>query len=569
MEKPARFPGISFAPLAAAAVAAAAAAGVFFNSLSGGFVYDDHTLVESQAHRICNFSLTGLLDIISNEKFGHYLPVRFISYMFDCRLWGMEPHGFHLTNLVLHAANAALVVLLVAAVYRMAADGRHSSGRAAWLAGGAAGLLFAIHPVMAEAVANISGRKELLATFFLLCCAHSWLRGMRLRPAGGGGHVAAALLFFVLASLSKASALAFPLVLIAADSLVPPAGTAGSLRARAERAAPFFIAAGLVLVLDLALSQKHGVINRFFGGSPWTHFLTVLKTPLLYLYNFAWPVRLSPEYSFVVEKVPWSPLALASIALWIVAALGFLAFRRSDRARAFLVAWVFLNLLPVMNIIPTAKLIADRYAYLPSIGLFGLIGCTLAGWTVRLAGGKRRAPGVAAAAALWLVFIVACCLLAARGVDRSREWQSDYSLFSSAAGFEPGNPLVLQNLGMACYERGEYARAKKYFNRTLEINPGDTLALLNLGAMQYNVFGDADSAVKNFKKAAELDPGSVQPWTNLAAIYLDRQEYEKALAAAKKALAADPGNPGHVQLIRIIIAAARRNGVHLKLDDSD
>ncbi|MFA6449057.1 MAG: tetratricopeptide repeat protein [bacterium] len=531
-------------PVLAVLLPALVAGIVFANSLRGGFVYDDRPLV-TQNEAIRDLSALGIYDIFTHADYQsyapHYLPVRVLSYAIDYMIWGMNPYGFHLTNLVLHILNVMLAALLVAAITGAAGG---EEGRFRWLAGGVAAMLFAAHPLMSESVAWIAGRKDLLATCFSICAALCYLKSFR-RPLSKKTDwpIAAGLLFFALAMMSKATAAALPAAFLAFEILLKPGEGRGRLRLRIERLAPFFVLTAALVFIDANLSVKNGMIENWFGGSLFTHLITIATIPLLYLGKFIWPARLCVDYATLAQKSLFSPLVLASLLFWFASAFWFVKRGRAAAAPAALAAWAILNLAPAMNFAPTSKLIADRYVYLPAVGLFGLVGYLFA-----------RAASARGAAARLAAFALLAAVVAGFGVltaARNRDWRSELTLWRSADKIEPRNPVVTHGLGYAYFEIKDYGKAERYFRETIKTDPNFKLAYFNLGVLESQIYGRDDEAISLFNKALKIDPRDARTRANLALAYFNKGEYDKA---HDEMLRAVDTSPDDFTLVRRMLA---------------
>jgi len=359
--------------------------------------------------------------------------------------------------------------------------------------------------------------------------------------------------------------LGYPAALLAAEVLLKPGAGRESLNKRIERLLPFFLACGAVLSADVFFSEKTGIIYPPHGGSLWTHLLTISKIPRLYIQHILWPASLCPDYLYKPDVSLFSaPVLLSIVSLACLAAV-FLYFVKRNKAAAFFIAWAAANLLPVMNLIPSSKLIADRYAYLPSIGFFCLAGCLVVKWAAGAGEENRKSPALKKAAAA-VLFISAAAGLAHISVQRNLLWRSDFALWSAAMKVEPENPVALHNMGFAYYEKGDYGRAVKLLNEALKRDSYDVPAMVNLGAIEYELNGNTDKALAFFEKAVELEPHRIQAWVNLFVMYLEREQFEKALEANDVSIRLDPYNPDNYYRRKILFQRAREKGIELKKD---
>jgi len=415
----------------AAPALAAACAGfaVFAATLRYGFVnYDDPQYVLDNP-LIRGLDAEHLALIFTSFHFSDYLPFNLLSYAVDYHFWGLDPFGYHLTQLLWHAANCALV-------YALGRCWRLGRGPALFTA-----LLFAVHPVHAETTAWIAERKNVLSFFFFVLSYLLFVRAVEgalpwqhknvppdeeesgarragkaagsAREDGEGGPGAAlprddlrgqalgrwwyavSLAAFVIAVFSKSMAVTLPLVLVLHARFF----TALSWRRIGALAAPYLTVSAAASVLTILSQHRVGAIDEFSGRMVWV-VLTIPYTLARYLYNLAFPFHLNVYYApeAFTGALSWSspPWREAGAFLFWALVLLFLFPRRRPELRPvrFGLLYFVIVLLPVLNLIPLATLMADRYLYFASPGVFYAavaLGCYA--W-------RRLAPGREAARAM-------------------------------------------------------------------------------------------------------------------------------------------------------------------------
>jgi len=279
-------------------------------------------------------------------------PVRGVSFMLDYALWGLDPTGFHLTNIMLHFAGVVLFYFLILQIF-----GRP---RLALLAAA----LFGFHPIQSEAVIGIAHRKELLAMTFLCLSYLSYLRwGQR------GWGLVLSLLAYVLALLSKQVALALPALLLAHELILPRKELS-----RARRYLPLLPYLALPALAFLFQFQDFRWFGRFqpvdFAEAKYSRILaTSLQTFPVYLRLAFFPMHLTVDYDLPLVSSPWS-LGPALGLLALVSLTGLIALlARRKPILAFGLAWYLISLVPVLNLIPANAFLAERYLYIPSAGI--------------------------------------------------------------------------------------------------------------------------------------------------------------------------------------------------------
>lgn len=501
------------------------AALVYLNGLGNGFVYDDHFVVVQNEHILT----LGLSKIFGHEYWAgfkregtgtYYRPLTILSFALDRAAWGLDPTGYHLTNLALHALCTALVYLLGLRLFR---------ARTAALC---AALLFAAHPVHTESVANISGRSDLLFATLSLVALNLYLR-----PAGPPRWGIPVAVFFALCA--KESALVLPLVFIACDAIQKPANVPAlpHLRARIRGhhlpiwlAVAAFIALRTLAVGNLRPVPPSPLDNPLVQAGLTERLLTLPVLALHYLRLLLFPATLSADYGcnqIPVVTAPVHPLLLPGLLVLGLGASAFVRCWKRSREAALGAALLALPLLPNLNpILPAGTMLAERYLYLPSAG-FCLLAGLLAGrlWSAHSA---RRSLY----AALGILVLAAC---AGRTVLRNRDWRSDEALFRSAVQASPNSVRAHLNLAFLLRRRGDLKGAIARYRQVLAIK-GDYPVVHHNLAEAYKVLGDTPRALHHYEQTVRLKPGFVDAWTALGNLYLEQGQEVEAEAAFKMAL---------------------------------
>lgn len=459
---------------------------------------------------------------VERSALPYYRPIVTLSYWIDRTLWGTNPAGFHLTNLLWHG----LTVLFAYVLLRQA-------GAAVGM-GLATAALFAVLPSHAEAVAWIQGRVDLVSSAFFLAAVNAAMR-LRVQPTLWGW--VAALLAFAIALLAKEPAVILPGVLV----LIWRVRGHEPWRATAVRLAPFLV------VLVSYLGIRHAVLSQTAGfplaldqfAARVLGFLAVL---LEYLRIVIWP-GLLPNFHMTVA--PNSLVTPARVAASLVVALGLLLAvimrRRTDQGRgkswvpAIGVTWFLITLLPVLGVVAAQKapamgfLVTERYVYLPSLGLcvaaaWGLAHLSLRqGWTVGLA---------------TLLFVVA----SSGSLVRTQAWRDPETTYRAILPRTADRALAHVNLGTLYLARGEIQEAITEFETVLREDPNHAIALNNLGVARVRQ-GRAEEALALYRQALQQRPSYAEAWNNIGVLMEDQGKWGEARAAYQKALALDPRLP--------------------------
>lgn len=506
--------GVTIQSIAVHALIVLAASLPYAPAVTGEFVYDDVSITVTQ-----NPAVTGevsWLEVLTWDR-----PLREFTYRLDYRIWGMNPLGFHLQNLLWHAANAVLVFHLL---LRMGTGTRVAP---------AAALLFAVHPVNTEAVAWISGRKELLCLFFELLACHAFLRADSPSPAARRGWFVVVIVSTVLALMSKQVAIMLPLLMaLCAWASARLRGRPFDVPSIARRlAAPVvLVAASLVWYFDIAavlsIVQQRGTFYDPGAVDVEYSALAALLTPFATWLQSAWlfvvPLNLTVERGFQPAASFADPRWIAGFA--VMAATFAAAWKVRDRAPLVLFGWlwIFIAWAPLSGAMPVGYLMADRYLYIPAIGF-----CALAAGAAKLA--WSRAAGIVwrgrAAAVLGCAVLLA---FAARTADRSFDWRDGETLWLAALEANPNVAKIEFNLGNEYQARGEYEKAFAHWNRALELQPFQPKVWVNMGNAKKRL-GQMDGAEACYRRALELDPRYGAAHFNLAVLLEERGNTGAAL----------------------------------------
>jgi protein O-mannosyl-transferase len=564
---------------------------VFLPALKAGFVNwdDDTNFLDNTNYR--GLGAAQLQWMFTTFLMGHYIPFTWLTFGLDYVVWGMNPAGYHLTNILLHAANAVLFYFIALHLLRLSVPACPADGPSAPILGSAlATLLFAVHPLRAESVAWITERRDVLSGLFCLAAVLTYLQycGIPDRQTGrtrnAPGWYWASLGFFALALLSKSMAMTLPAILLLLDAYpLRRLGGVGSGRrwlpstsVLVEKLPFFLLSSAAAYTALVALDHTTHVIS---GSIPSTVEATVEVSPidrvaisanalLFYLWKMAVPLRLSPDYHLPPPAgfETWPALISFAVVLLVTAAV-IVGHRRWPALAA---AWVgcIVMLSPVIWI---PQIAADRYTYL-----------ACAGWALLCGGGLASAwrycqrRNIHARISGSLVAL-ALAIVAALGVltwNQVGVWLDPETLWAHAVAVWPSSRSYYK-LGEVLAQRGDLAKAIENFEAALRINPRHTYAHTGLGfifAIQGRLtealeqFDDAlriaprfasahtglglvfarqgklSEASDQFRRALEIDAGDAQAHTNLGLILKKRGQWGEAAAHFRQAVQADPNS---------------------------
>lgn len=516
-------------PLGPALLVLAAAGLPFLGTLGYEFVWDDTLLIE-QSHRLRQWrSLPALLAsqlwAEAQEVSYYYRPLVVLSFFADMQLWGQNPLGFHLSNVVLHAATSLGVFAL----------GRRLAGRD--LAAALAGVLFALHPIHTESVAFISGRSDVLSTLFVVLSVAAYVRW---RAGGGRLVLAGSLAAYALALAAKEVAVVLPALLVVCDrAWRDDVSRAGRTSARALlRSAPWRYLPWLG-VLGVYLVVRAAVLGRLLdaGGNAW---VSLPIRALTALDAAAWYLRVAlvpyPPHPYPVAAiVPWPapPSAWAGILLLGLGLAATIAVARAQRVMGLGALWFWVGLLPGVAVIlmPTAtSVIGERFLYLPSVGL-----CLLAGLLLeRVLGGPSRHRRAAAVGVAGLV--LASLLLT---LWRNEDWRDNYRLYSRMVETSPRADLPRVNLAFTQLPLGEIPAARLNLAEATRLAPRNGRAWAGL-ALTEALMGAHEASRDHGQHARALAPTSAAVLATVGAADLVRGEPDAAAARLTESLRLNP-----------------------------
>ncbi len=505
----------------------------YWPSLKSGFVYDARVEIiqEGFITSISNLPAVLSLKVLSMNLMLGPRPGQLLYLMLNAAIWGKEPFGYHLSSNLLHAANVALLfVLLQRLIATEIAGLTRSTFLKVQLAIAAATLIFALHPISVESVAEVSYSSSLLVVFFTLLAllAATFFRPEKFRAAMLIGSVGA---FCAFASvMCKESGIATPLLLIVYWFLFRRREAKLTwllFLGAATVMSAIFLAARFLLAPSAPPDQAS---MGYLGGS--ISFSQVFSIqPRLWVFmmgKLMWPAQLSADYVPVDMIGPPTTFALAILVV-VILMQAWLAYRSRLGALGIAVYW--LGLAPVSNFIPLYHALADRFYYLPLAGLamqlLALLLMTLK-WN-RI---------------FWVVialFLGALLPLSLLTLTREDVFANDISLWTDTLQVSPRSSLAHYNLGIFFDQKERVDDAMDQFQKALEINPNIAEAHSNLG-LDLLKKGQLDEAIIQFQKALEIRPNYAEAHNNLGNGFSQKGQMEEAMIEFQKALEINPNN---------------------------
>jgi protein O-mannosyl-transferase len=555
---------------------------VYLRALQNGFVaLDDDAYVFDNPH-IRSFNIAFLRWAFLDFYASNWHPLTWMSHALDYAVWGLNPLGHHLTNILLHAVNTFIVVVLAMRLREALTWTTEQTGPTAFLSertllvtGGITGTLFGLHPLHVESVAWVAERKDLLCAFFFLLSIMFYAKYVRMLARGAARkdpasrffrrHYLAAGGFFVLALLSKPMAVTLPVVLLILDWY--PFNRIHSLktfRSALVEKLPFIALSLISSILTMhAQSAGRAVVPISFIPLS-IRLLVAAKALVAYLWKMAVPLNLVPFYPYPENASLLSGKYLLAIAC--VVAITVTCSAIAKKQKLWLSGWVYyvITLFPVIGIVQVGgQAMADRYTYLPSLGPFLIVGCAAAWFFDRMTASKKRwipAVHVVGIAAM----VLASVLLAYLTFQQIGIWKNSLVVLNYILDKEPRNsPHVYMYRGMALEKAGKLERALDDYNQAIALDPSYSEAYDNRGLL-YQKTGRVDNAIEDFSKSILLDPSSGKAYFNLGVIYAETGLFDQAIEDFNHSLTRDPAFADAYANRGIAYALTRRQGMALE-----
>lgn len=531
---------------------------IYIPALQNGFVNWDDNFYIYENRNIQSIDVAFLKWIFTAVVVALWHPLTLLSYAFDYAIWGLNPFGYHLTNILLHTANTFLVFVLVIRLVGCSnqiapiCNKDVSRGYYSIIAGIVAALLFGIHPMRVESVVWVSERKDVLCAFFFLLSALAYLKYTSSGHSKKQVFYAASLISFIFSLMSKPMAVSLPVVLLILDFYPLNRFTTGfkGTKVMIIEKLPFFLLSIAASLITIWASSAGAALEGLERLPFMTRLLVASKTSIFYLGKMILPQNLVPIYPYPVKIDPFSIEYL--VPVFLLAVITILCLWLIRKERLFMAIWLYYiaTLAPVIGIIQVGiQASADRYTYLPSLGPFLITGIGVVAVLNRCA---KKAIQFSIIVALFLSLSV----LGIRTVKQIYIWSNSITLWSHEIKLYPNaaaSYVAYNNRGKAYGALGNYNEAIKDYSKVIELNPlyadgyhvrgniylklgnyqqavGDyTFAIQlktkyykeaysNRGIANYNI-GDYQQAINDFNNAIMLDPQDKTAYDNREIVY--------------------------------------------------
>ncbi|HUA39786.1 MAG TPA: tetratricopeptide repeat protein [Candidatus Sulfopaludibacter sp.] len=490
---------------------------VFGRTLGCGFVFDDSVYVSKNPIVQRGLTWEGFRWALTYNAIGHWHPLTWLSHMLDCQLYGLNPAGHHLTNILLHTAT---VVLLFLVLYEMTC----SLWRSAFVAA-----VFAVHPLRVESVAWVAERKDVLSAFFFMLTLAAYLRYVR-QPSVL--RYAAVMLCFALGLLSKNMLVTLPFVILLLDYW--PLNRMRNAECAIRNFAGLLVEKIPLLALTIGSCVMTFLTPEKVSGFLRLPFALRLENAAVsyvtYIGQMFYPSALACLYPNPTADLPLGQVVGALALLLVISAMVW-AFRKPCPWLFVGWFWYLGMLIPVIGIVQISFYAhADRYTYLPQIGLYIVMA-----WAVTDLTSSRR-YGRPLLATVGVVVIIALSVCTWRQIAY---WRDDESLWRHAIACTARNYIAYNNLGYGLAAEGRTAEAIEQYQNALELNPDFADGNNNLGTAFLDQ-GRLDKALEYYRRALAVDPNFAEAENNLGILFAKQGKPAEAIEHYQKAIEFKP-----------------------------
>ncbi len=511
--------------------------------------YDDNIYVTDNVQIVSGFTTKSIVSAFTKPHAANWHPVTWLSHMLDCELFGLSSFWHHTMNLVFHIANT----LLLFAIFKKLTDNIWPSAFVA--------AAFALHPLHVESVAWVAERKDVLSTFFWLLIMAAYIRYAK-HP-----RLSSYLLVFLLLALglmAKSMLVTLPLVLLLIDYWPLGRFQQSTLFRLIREKIPLFVLSVASSIVTFLVQKSGGAVSRIedipLGFRVFNASLAYVK----YIGKMIYPSRLAILYPLPAKSMPiWQPVFALVLLLAVSVAVVLLARRRKYLLTGWL--WYLVTLVPVIGLVQVGvQTIADRYTYVPSIGIFIIFA-----WGIGELSAKWRYKKII----LGIMALVLFTTLIMCTRSQVKLWKNNFTLFEHTLNVTEGNYVIHGNLGGALLDEDRFDEALIHLNQALALKPNycnamntkarvllekdevdqaisifkkvlnvekdrpDTRNYLGLAYMKK---GQLDLAVTSYEEAIELKPDHFRAMNNLGVVFQKQGETDLAIEQWEKALAVEP-----------------------------
>ena len=513
---------------------------IYANTFNNQFFWDDDDSIVNNVY-IKNWQylpnyFTENLIAGSGQATNYWRPLLLISFSLDYHLWGLKPPGFHLTNIILHIANAFLVFLFLSKIIILTTEKSNGNYFLSAYLPFLVSLIFLIHPLQTEAVTYTAGRADPLSAFFSLGAILFYIYHRRKREIKiwqwrkGGWAYAASLIFFIAGLFIKEQVILLPVLLILVEVCIffKKPDKKNFLEA-IKSLFPYFFISIIYFILRLTLLNFNDILSGFsyseeYDANIWSRLFTFTYVIIEYfkLLFFPFGLHMAREVPIFFSFFSW-PIIFFILLLALIIFVSVKTWR-INKLITFGFLWFFIILLPRANIFQINRPMYEHWLYLPMIGFWLSIFLLAAIFiskttflTVKNILFKRIGLGIL------IIYLIFFAVLTIR---RNNDWQNPIIFYEKNLRFTPNSFIQHNNLGMAYADAGRHEEAVKEYKITLSIADKYPQVHSNLGN-SLRASGQIEEAIEEYKKAISMSPEFIIPYNNLLAIYMGREEKDK------------------------------------------
>ncbi len=487
--------------------------------------YDDDAYIYENTYVLDGLNYNSIKWSFTTTHVCNWHPITWISHILDTQLYGMNAGGHHLTNVFFHLLNTLLLFFFF----------RKITG-ALWKSGFVAAL-FALHPLHVESVAWVAERKDVLSTFFWMLTLWSYACYVEHRSLK---MYLTVLLFFILGLMSKPMVVTLPFVLILLDywplnrfgrrATNPPIFQASnpSIYLIIEKI-PFFVFAAVSSIITYLVQQNCGAVNALDDWPLYVRITSAFVAYIGYIGKMIWPFHLAIFYPHPGAL----PMFQAAVACVLLLSISVVAVRTAKLYPYCVVGWLWYlgTLVPVIGLVKVgSQAMADRYTYIPIIGLFIIIAWGVPDLVARF---RYSKVGLAITAAIFILSLMVVAWF------QAQHWQDSIALFKHAIQVTEHNDLAHFNLGNALMAKGKIDEAVDHYYKAIYIKPDDPLTYTNLGIALF-AKGKTDEAVNKYTKALQIDFNLPEAHNSMGNALYAQGKFKKAMDSYAEALRIKP-----------------------------
>ena len=487
--------------------------------------FDDNIYITDNPHIKTGLNWSSVVWAFTAKYECNWIPLVWISYMVDYQIGELDPGRYHLTNVFFHIINTLLLFLVLS---RMTG----STWRSAFVAA-----LFALHPLHVESVAWLAERKDVLSTFFWFLTMLAYLHYAH-RPKIA--NYLLVMFSFALGLMSKSMLVTLPVVLLLLDYWpLNRFSTEGRRKLILEKI-PLFIMSIAAGIVTFVVQQTAGAVGNLAPFPLGVRIANALTAYVSYILKMIWPRDMACFYPHPGYTIPvWQVIASALFLIFAT----FLAIRLSRVYRYVGVGWLWyvFTLLPVIGLIQVGRQsMADRYTYVPLIGLFIIIAWGIPDLFQKWSAPNNRAIRLVQQIVLPLTAMVVIMALAVSAHTQAGYWRDDFKLFSHAIQVTDNNAVAHYNIANSYLESGLTDEAEKHYREALRFDPKKLEAHNNLGAILFSK-GRNDEALGHFQAALRIKPDA-EAHSNVATVLLQKGRIDEAIRHCSEAVKLRPNN---------------------------